>query len=246
MNKLLLKTIYLKAHSYSTKVDLRVGSSFFDILQQLIKSKGITSETQIEIERYINKLGRVYLEESLNKSSGSKIIHEKLNPILLDLISKKYEDLIKLLDNYRENNLILADRNDSNGIFIHDILIKLSNDEIISQLLGRVILIISEYIPYSNETASVNLSNDLASSLFFSSLTHDLVKYNRVNKLNFSLNHYIKINNLEEKFSNPVLDIFGLQLFGILTELNLINLELFIDGKKKQNIYTPTKELKDS
>lgn len=96
---------------------------------------------------------------------NSDINYYKINPLVLEYLKGSINDLENLIDNYRSNIKIIDKKKKDNLEIVESLLLNnLNNRNIISQLLGRLLRIISNNNLFNKNT---NCS-DLAHSLLFS------------------------------------------------------------------------------
>lgn len=234
------------------KLEFNIDSPVYLELQRIINNSELDNNTQIKIEKFLNDQGSLLLENRIDQILD--VNYYKLNPYILDFLKKSIEDLKKLINNYRENLNLLANKKskDFNNKGKHQILLSVSDDIIISNLLGRFLRIISNNNLTNKNTICVEVARDLATSLLYSYYTNELKNRNTLNNLNFnnlSLNNFIKDNYKEFiKFESDYLLIsLGFELLYFLEEVNLIkSITLTLSKDQKQSIYITTKEISEN
>jgi hypothetical protein len=221
-----------------------INSPVYLELQRLLNTSKLDTNCQIKIERFLINQGSVFLEEKLNQELD--INYAKLNPEILEPIRDSIIDLNKLINNYRDN---LKGTKVKEGELKYQLLLGLSNEIIISKLLGRLLRIITNNQLINSNNTSLDVARDLGISLLYSFYNNHLNKNKKykasdVKSKNFSLKNYIEENSEEfNKYDNEVFFIsLGIDLFYLLVEVNLIEIQTIIKSREnKTNIYVPNK-----
>jgi len=107
----------------------------------------------------------------------------------MEYLRKHTSELDKLLDNYRSNISLESYKNINNKVEIW-LISCLSNVIIISQLLGRLIRIISNNKLSNKNTYCTSLSIDLANSLLYIFYFQEY-KNSQISNINNSLSNFI-------------------------------------------------------
>ena len=139
------------------------------------------------------------------------INYYKLNPYLLDVLKKSIDELDKLINNYRFNNRKAMLKNKDNSDSLEYLLIsRLSNEVIISHLLGRVLKIISNTNLLNKNTNSTDVALDLAKSLlfyFYKIEYQEYIKKEEISYKDYSLSTFISSNfsNFNNKIKKVII-----------------------------------------
>jgi len=223
---------------------LFINSPVYLELQRLLNTSKLDTNCQIKIERFLINQGSILLKEKLNQELD--INYAKLNPEIFEPIRDSIIDLNKLINNYRDN---LKGTKVKEGELKYQFLLGLSNEIIISKLLGRLLRIITNNQLINSNNTSLDVARDLGISLLYSFYNNHLNKNKKykasdVKSKNFSLKNYIEENSEEfNKYDNEVFFIsLGIDLFYLLVEINLIEIQtITISKDNKTNIYVPNK-----
>jgi len=218
------------------KINFNINSPIYMELQRILNNSSLDENTQIKIENFLNNQGKLILKAKMDEISD--INYFKLNPYLLEFIVKSKEELNKLIDNYRIN----IKNNDKEYSSVEILLISnLSNEDIISYLLGRVLKIISNNNLCNKNTNCTNLALDLVDSLLFH--FYGIEYQNYINKSNISYKEYRLssfINDNYSEMSNKIDDVvklkLGLKLFYLLEEVKIIHTNIYIVSKDQTNL----------
>lgn len=113
----------------------------------------------------------------------------------------------------------------------------LSNEIIISQLLGRLIRIISNNKLSNKNTNCTSLSIDLANSLLYIFYSQEH-KNSQISDINNSLSNFIDQNysDFNKNLTDSELAYIGLKLLNLLEEVGLIKSEIFVSSKDIKNL----------
>ena len=138
----------LNQRHYSTlnsinNVNFKLDSPIYMELQRIINNSPLNFKTQLKIEQFLTDQGSILLKSRIDKISD--INYYKLNPYILKYLHKSIGELEKLITSYRFNILerdrMLAQivNKDQNEIVEKELIFGLTNEIIISQLLGRLL-----------------------------------------------------------------------------------------------------------
>jgi hypothetical protein len=234
---------------YYSNINLKDSKFFIDSpvfveLQRLLNTNKLDVNCQLSIEKFLINQGSIFLLDKQNKNLD--INFAKLNPNILDPIRNSLDDLNKLINNYREN---LKGTKVKDGELKFQFLLGLSNEIIISNLLGRVLRIITNTDLVNSNNSSLEVAKDLGTSLLYNFYNYHLNKNKTytnkyIQSKNFSLKKYIEDNSEElNKYDNELFLIsIGIDLFYLLAEVNLIEIQtITISKENKKNIYVPNK-----
>jgi len=113
----------------------------------------------------------------------------------------------------------------------------LSNEIIISQLLGRLIRIISNNKLSNKNTNCTSLSIDLANSLLYIFYSQEH-KNSQISDINNSLSNFIDQNysDFNKNLTDSELAYIGLKLLNLLEEVGLIKSVIFVSSKDIKNL----------
>jgi len=228
------------------KVNFDIKSPIYIELLRILNNSPLDENTQIKIEKFLNNQGELILEAKMNQISD--INYYKLNPYLLDVLKKSIDELDKLINNYRINNSKVKQKNKDESLE-YLLISRLSNDIIISHLLGRVLKIISNTNLLNKNTNSTDVALDLAKSLlyyFYKIEYQEYLKKENLSYKDYSLSTFINSNYSE--FNNNINDrkllFFGLRLLYLLEEVKLIYSNIHFSDKDHKNlIYVANDEL---
>ncbi len=237
--------------NYSTnnsikKINFNINSPIFIELQRILNNSPLDYNTQLKIEKFLHNQGVILLTKRLNQDSD--INYYKLNPKVLEYFKNSIEELDILINNYKANLKANYVKNNKSVIVEFTIISELYNEIIISQLLGRLLRIISNNNLNNHNTNCTELAFDLGQSLLFSyySLNYQQQKEGKALNNDYGLSQFIKDNYLS--FNNSVTDIIliqiGLKLLYFLEEVGLIHSEThFKEKDKKNNIFVANEKI---
>ena len=232
---------------YSTslnKINFNVNSPIFLELQRILNNSSLNNETQLKIEQFLKNQGYLLMKNRLNQNSD--INFYKINSYILDYLQKSLIELNKLVENYRLNLSKLT--NLSNLEKIEFLIVKgLSNDLIISHLLGRLLRIISNNNLINKNTSSTELALDLGNSLLFEYYSQEFNKKYDENKSQ-GLNDFIQndLNDIHNLASDDVLFNLGIKILNLLVEVGLIHSVInTIDVKHKSHVYIANAKIQE-
>jgi DNA-directed RNA polymerase len=242
-------------------LDLDINSPIFMELNRILLNSSIDNNTQMQIEKFLFNQGSLLLSNKLNEIMD--INYYKLNSQVLNYLKSSIEDLDGLINNLKKN--VFKKKEEKLFKEINIILKNIDNKTIISYLLGRVLVIISNNYLINSKTLSTNIAIDLAKDLVDLYISNKykeegLPLYqtgkgkghnnNLDNQLmeRYTLSNFKKDN--EESFKNLENDEFllslGLYLFNTLEEVNIIKTKVIQLGKEeKHTIFTVVKEISD-
>ena len=211
-------------------VNFNINSPVYIELQRIISNSHLNENTQVEIEQFLNDQGSILLKSRLDKISD--INYYKLNPFIVECLKKSIGELEKLITSYRSNIQKIVNK-DQTQIVENEIISGLTNEIIISNLLGRLLRIISNNNLFNKNTSCTDLACDLGNSLLYAfySLKYKDFEYN-------SLSIFIdkEFSDLKKASSDTVLIHIGLKLLNLLEEVGLIHTDIYISSKDHKNL----------
>ena len=225
--------------NYSTtkslkKIDFNLNSPIFLELQRILTNSSLNEDTQIKIEQFLKNQGVIFLKNRINQDVD--LNYYKINNYIINFLRNSIEELDKLIDNYRINIQNIVNKDKTYKVE-SCLILNLTNDTIISHLLGRFLRIISNHNLCNKNTKCTELAKDLASSLVFD--FYNLKFKHRSNKSD-TLSYFISTNYLEfqENISDIILIQIGLKLLNLLEEVGLIkSKEYVLSVDKKYLLY---------
>ena len=221
--------------NYSTdntvkKNDFNINSPIFIELQRIINNSPLDNNTQMKIETFLNDQGQILLSQRL--SEETELNYHKFNPIIINYFKNSIEKLNLLIDNYRVNirDIYLKDKSVDVEF---KVLTSLSNEKIISQLLGRLLRIISNNNIISKNN-STELALDLVESLlnYYYYLEYKAFKADNLVDDNYGLSQFIK-DHCGKVGNYSSFQLFGFKLFNFLEEIDLIHMKYYYKEKNK-------------
>lgn len=233
--------------AYSTspsvkKFNFNINSPIFLELQRILNNSSLNSETQMKIEQFLKNQGYFLLKNRLEKNSD--INYYKINKYILDYFKKSLGELDKLVDNYRLNLSKIT--NLSKLEKVEGIIVKgLSNEIIISHLLGRILRIISNNNLINKNTNATDLAVDLGNSLVFEYYSQEYrKKYNDLESPGLNVFIHSEYKDLYESATDDVLFNFGIKMLNLLVEVGLIHSVInTIDIDHKSHIYIANSQI---
>ena len=223
--------------NYSTdntvkKNDFNINSPIFIELQRIINNSPLDNNTQMKIETFLNDQGQILLSQRL--SEETELNYHKFNPIIINYFKNSIEKLNLLIDNYRVNirDIYLKDKSVDVEF---KVLTSLSNEKIISQLLGRLLRIISNNNIISKNN-STELALDLVESLlnYYYYLEYKAFKADNLVDDNYGLSQFIK-DHCGKVGNYSSFQLFGFKLFNFLEEIDLIHMKYYYKEKNRIN-----------
>nr|QWO71375.1 RNA polymerase [Calocybe gangraenosa] len=227
------------------KLNLDMGSPIFLELLRILNNSPLDVNTQTKIEQFLINQGSILLKKRMDQNLD--LNYYKINPNILAYLNKSIGELEKILDNYRENLNTIVNKNKTE--MVEFILIShLNNEVIISQLLGRLLRIISNNNLFNKNTNCTELAEDLGQSLVYSFYSQEYNKW--VNNFSKDTNGKVNVNNkntslsqfinkfyldLSKSISDPVLINMGLKLLNFLEEVNLMYTDIYVLSKDHKN-----------
>ena len=247
-HSLILKRDFTSS-STTHKLNFEVNSPGFTELVRFLNNSPVTEETQIQLETYLLNQG-----EQLYKSKLEEVLdinYFKLNPLVLNILKNSLSDLDKLITNYKNN----VENSNQYGKEIHLVLSGLDNKLIISNLLGRVLKIISNHKQVNKNTISINVAIDLAKDLINYFISNEFTKFNlqmsktKETEINQSKNKYTLSKFISEHtefdilYTDVLLFTLGINLLNFLEEIKLIKTTVVqLETNAKQTIFTADKK----
>ena len=236
------------SRSYSTdnplkKINFEINSPIFMELQRILNNSPLDFNTQMKIEQFLQNQGKILYQQRV--AQNLDINYNILNPSILEELKKSIVEIEKLLDNYRINLKIIISKDKSDKVE-STIITCLTNELIISQLLGRLLRIISNHNLLNKNTNCTELAYDLGKSLLNS---YYFQEYQKSEYTNLGLNQFIKssLSEFEESVSDLSLIQLGLKLLNFLEEVGLIHTEIYIKSiDQKIHIYVANQNIIDT
>ena len=238
-HSLSFKKFYSSENSLK-KIDFRIDSPIYIELQRILKNSDLNEETQKKIEQFLNNQGSLLLKDRID--STFDINYYRINSSLINKLKNSINELRELIVNYK--NMLKNTKIDNSVKSI--VLLGLSDDEIISNLLGRFLRIMSNNNLINNNTTVTELAYNLADGLINLYKSNKYKNFILENKNNlpdyYGLANYIKEkeNDLDLLIINNKLELYtmGFELFQFLIEVNLIYIDTYVSEKKrKTNIF---------
>ena len=231
---------YYSTDNSLKKINFNIDSPIFIELKRILNTSSLDDNTQLKIEQFLNDQGSILLNRRIDQNLD--INYYKLNPYVLEYLKKYISELEKLINNYRSNILQLEaspslDKDINTSVEI--LLISgLSNEVIISQLLGRLIRIISNNNLLNKNTSCTSLSIDLGKSLLYCFYSQEHKKSIKISKASVGLSNFIDENysELNNNISDSVLFNIGLKIFSFLEEVGLIHSEIYVSSRDQKNL----------
>lgn len=214
----------------------KIDSPIYLELQRILNNSSFDEDTQIKIEQFLNNQGSLLLKQKIDQNLD--LNYNKLNPYIINYLKSSIDELEKLIDHYRIN--INKMTHIDNGGYVESLLItNLSNEEIISQLLGRFLRIISNNNLFNKNTNCTELASDLGQSLLYIFYSNEYKK-NQLKGVKEPLEglskfidtYYQRLNQLA---CDSVLINIGLKLLSFLEECGLIHSKIYILAKDHKN-----------
>jgi hypothetical protein len=253
-------SVLSRSESSNKNLSFDINSPIFLELNRIILNSPIDNKSQIKIERFLLNQGTILLSNRLNELLD--INYYKLNSHVLNYIKNCLGDLNKLINNLKRNISKKKETDLTKGMLI--ILLNIDNKTIISYLLGRVLIIISNNNLVNSKTISTNIAIDLSKdlvNLYISNEYNDYLIRNKVQGSDLesylfeseSSNDYtlsdFKLDN-KDKFSifdnDEFLLDFGLYLLNTLEDVGIINTKVIqLNRDEKQTIFIVVKEISD-
>ena len=236
--------IYGIKRSFSTlrevnKTQIKDGSNLFKIdspvhdeLYRTINTSIINDETQIKIEQFLLRQGKIIFDEKLNDISN--VNYSKLNSPILNILKNSISEIDLLLNNKRKyfNECLWQKKVTSYDINVKILLNNLNNSTIRSYLLGRLLKIISNNGLVNNNTIHTNLAIDLSKDLVNNYIYNEFVAARRRSTNLVETNDPEGFSDFKsnDKFSSlmddPFLLTLGVELFHILETCKLISTKI--------------------
>jgi DNA-dependent RNA polymerase len=224
--------------NYSTNTSIKklsfdIDSPVYVELQRIINNSNLNAETQIQIEKFLHNQGSLLLKNRIDQSLD--INYYKINPYVLDYLKNSIVELEKLIDHYKANIREIEIRDKIEQVE-YELILGLSTEDIVSQLLGRFLRIISNNDLFNKNTNCTELACDLGQSLLYSLYSKNYELRGQISN-DYGLSQFIKDNyvSLQNLATDPVLIQIGLKLLNFLEEVKLIHTELYILEKDRKN-----------
>ena len=224
------------------KFNFEINSPIFIELQRILNNSPLDLKTQMKIEQFLQNQGKILYQQRLDQNLD--INYNKINPSILEDLKKSIFEIENLLDNYRIN-LISITSKDKSAKVESTLITCLTNEIIISQLLGRLLRIISNHNLLNKNTNCTELACDLGRSLLNS---YYFQEYKKSEFTNLGLNLFIKssFSDFEELVSDSILIQLGLKLLNFLEEVGLIHTEIYVKSiDHKNHIYVANPNIID-
>nr|ADO51613.1 rnapol [Moniliophthora roreri] len=248
------------------KLDFSIESPIFLELQRLIKSSELNESTQKKIEKFLNDQGSFLFRQRIEEELD--INYYKLNSEIMKHLGDSVQDLEKMVNNLKIE--FESDNNNNktkNQILKSKLLLGLTNQQIISNLLGRFLKIISNNNLSNSNTICIDVARDLGYSLLISYFINKLEK-KRTRKLVAGLQEYDLDYQDQEKYKDMNLRTFidenGSEFYELEDDIVLVNISLNLleflveaklietkteksntDSSKKESIFVCKKEIVD-
>ena len=232
------------------KMNFEIDSPIFIELQRILSNSSLNNETQIKIEQFLTNQGKILLQQRLDQNLD--INYNKINPSVLEKLKTATLELDLLIVNHKKNLLLEKDKNQTFSFQVESlVLLYLSNEEISSQLLGRLLRIISNNNLLNKNTNAIELARDLSDSLLNSFYSQKFKEYKSNSKLEkeYGLGKYITnfYKEINEKANNTILVEIGLRLLNLLVEVKLIHTEIIsLERKSKVTIFKASPKIIES
>lgn len=234
---------FYSTNNYTQNLSYYINSPIYIELQRIINNSNLDYNTQIQIEQFLLNQGALLMKDRLK--IDSEINYYKFHPTILEYLKKCNIDLEKLINNYKDN--IMNIKNKDNLQYVESLIIlSLNNDEIISRLLGKFLLILSNNNLNNKNTNCTELSCDLAQSLLYLYYKKEFNKEVELRNKSIGLSNFVDtyLKDLKDIATDPVLIQIGFKLFSLLEEVKLINTDLItLERNHKQHIYVVNKNL---
>jgi len=193
-------------------------------------------DTQIKIEQFLLSQGKLLFKNRIDQSLD--INYYKLNPSILESLKNSISELGRLIHNLKQNLLELDSKENKDNIELL-LILNISDDDIISQLLGRFLRIISNNNLFNNSTNCTALALDLGQSLLFKFFSNEYTQKIGLISKDLGLSKFVENDNVckkvQELASDVVLIQIGLKLLNLLEEVNLIHSELHVLAENHKN-----------
>ena len=237
INKYYSTSISTKASNNSShKFNFSIDSPIFIELQRILNNSSIDVDTQIKIEQFLLSQGKLLFKNRIDQSLD--INYYKLNPSILESLKNSISELGRLIHNLKQNLLELDSKENKDNIELL-LILNISDDDIISQLLGRFLRIISNNNLFNNSTNCTALALDLGQSLLFKFFSNEYTQKIGLISKDLGLSKFVENDNVckkvQELASDVVLIQIGLKLLNLLEEVNLIHSELHVLAENHKN-----------
>lgn len=132
----------------TTNKYFKLGSPIFNNLKIIIRDNSINEETQRKIKKFLLDYSYISLDDkSNNKPKGfGSIDYSLINPMLSKILIESEKYLIKLIDNFKEENLSnLSSKNDDDKLYneLANILVVVNSKTLVNIMYGYLLKIIS-------------------------------------------------------------------------------------------------------
>jgi len=238
----------LASTSPSNVMNYFINSPIYIELSRLLNNSQLNNETQMQIEKFLNNQGLLFLKKKIDESLD--INYYKINPLVLEELKKSISELDSLVYNYRSN--LRNNTSVSKDAMEYLIISSIDNEEIISVLLGRLLRIISNTNLLNRHTNCTSLAYELGQNLvylFYSNKYKEHLrltpKNNDTRANNLGLRDFIDscYSKEDSLFTDTFKIHLGLNILNLLEEVKLIYSEVITERDKKTHHFLANRDI---